>query len=73
VSQEGDLVWAEVSGGEVLRGAAKEEALPQHLEVATGVELIIAAVKGVRQLPDQAEDVLAQLHGLLTGKRPTGR
>jgi AcrR family transcriptional regulator len=55
---------------EVLRRAAKEGALAQHLEVATGVELIIAAVKGVRQLPDRAEDVLAQLNRLLTARRP---
>jgi AcrR family transcriptional regulator len=58
---------------EVLRRAAKEGALTQNLDVATGVELIIAAVKGVRQLPDRAEDVLAQLNGLLAGKRPAGR
>jgi AcrR family transcriptional regulator len=57
---------------EVLRRAATEGALTQHLDVATGVELIIAAVKGVRQLPDRAPDVLAQLNGLLTGNRPNG-
>jgi AcrR family transcriptional regulator len=57
---------------QVLRRAAKEGALTQHLEVATGVELIIAAVKGVGQLPDRAQDVLAQLNGLLTGRRPDG-
>jgi AcrR family transcriptional regulator len=58
---------------EVLRRGAKEGALTRDLDVAAGVELIIAAVKGVRQLPDQADDVLAQLNRLLTGRRPTGR
>jgi AcrR family transcriptional regulator len=58
--------------GEVLGRAAKEGALTQHLDVATGVELIIATVKGVRQLPERAEDVLAQLNGLLAGRRPDG-
>jgi AcrR family transcriptional regulator len=58
---------------EVLRRAAKDGALTQQLDVAAGVELIIAAVKGVRQLPERADDVLAQLNGLLTGRRPTGR
>jgi AcrR family transcriptional regulator len=57
---------------EVLGCAAGEGALTQHLEVAAGVELIIAAVKGVRQLPDRAEEVLAQLNRLLTGRRPDG-
>jgi AcrR family transcriptional regulator len=59
--------------GDVLRRGAKEGAWTQDLDVAAGVELIIAAVKGVRQLPDQADDVLAQLNGLLTGRPPTGR
>jgi hypothetical protein len=54
----------------VLGRAAQEGALAQNLEVATGVELIIAVVKGVRQLPDRAEDVLAQLNGVLVGERP---
>jgi AcrR family transcriptional regulator len=58
---------------EVLRRAAKEGALTRDLDVAAGVELIIAAVKGVRQLPERADDVLAQLNRLLTGRRPTGR
>ena len=58
---------------EVLRRAAKDGALTRDLDVAAGVELIIAAVKGVRQLPERAEDVLAQLNRLLTGRRPTGR
>jgi AcrR family transcriptional regulator len=59
--------------GDVLRRGAKEGAWTQDLDVAAGVELIIAAVKGVRQLPERADDVLAQLNGLLTGRRPTGR
>jgi AcrR family transcriptional regulator len=58
---------------EVLRRGAKEGALTRDLDVAAGIELIIAAVKGVRQLPERAEDVLAQLNRLLTGRRPTGR
>jgi AcrR family transcriptional regulator len=57
---------------EVLGRAAKEGALARNLDVAAGVELIIATVKGVRQLPDQADGVLAQLNGLLTGNRPAG-
>jgi AcrR family transcriptional regulator len=57
---------------EVLGRAAKEGALTQDLAVPTAVELIIAAVKGVRQLPDRAEDVLAQLNGLLAGNRTDG-
>ena len=58
---------------EVLRRAAKDGALTRDLDVAAGVELIIATVKGVRQLPERADDVLAQLNRLLTGRRPTGR
>jgi AcrR family transcriptional regulator len=58
---------------EVLGRAAKEGALTRDLDVAAGVELIIAAVKGVRQLPERAEDVLAQLNRLLTAGRPTSR
>jgi hypothetical protein len=42
--------------------------LTRDLDVAAGVELIIAAVKGVRQLPERADDVLAQLNRLLTGR-----
>jgi AcrR family transcriptional regulator len=57
---------------EVLGRAAKDGALAQNLDVATGVELIIAAVKGVGQLPDRAEAVLAQLNSLLVGNRPAG-
>jgi AcrR family transcriptional regulator len=57
---------------EVLGRAAKEGALTQDLAVPTAVDLIIAAVKGVRQLPDRAEDVLAQLNGLLAGNRTDG-
>jgi AcrR family transcriptional regulator len=53
---------------EVLRRGAKEGALTRDLDVAAGVELIIAAVKGVRQLPERADDVLAQLNRLLTGR-----
>jgi AcrR family transcriptional regulator len=58
---------------EVLRRGAKEGVLTRDLDVAVGAELIIAAVKGVRQFPDRAEVVLAQLHGLLIGRQPTGR
>jgi AcrR family transcriptional regulator len=58
--------------GDVLRRAAKDGALTQQLDVAAGVELIIAAVKGVGRLPDRADDVLAQLNGLLAGNRPDG-
>jgi AcrR family transcriptional regulator len=58
---------------EVLRGGAKEGAWIRDLDVAAGVELIIAAVKGIRQLPERAEGVLAQLNHLLTAGRPTGR
>jgi AcrR family transcriptional regulator len=58
--------------GEVLRQGAKEDAWTQRLDAATAVELIIAAVKGVGQLPDRAEDVLSQLNGLLAGQRPAG-
>jgi hypothetical protein len=58
---------------EVLRRGAEEGALNRDLDVAAGVELTIAAVKGVRQLPERAEDVLAQLSRLLTSRRPTGR
>lgn len=56
--------------GEVLRRGAKEEAWTQRLEVATGVELIIAAVKGVGRLPDRADHVLGQLERLLTCAPP---
>jgi AcrR family transcriptional regulator len=55
---------------EVLRSGAKEGVLVRDLDVGAGVELIIAAVKGVRQLPERAEDVLAQLNRLLTAGTP---
>lgn len=58
--------------GEVLRRGAKEEGWTQHLDVAAGVELTIAAVKGVGRLPDRADDVLGQLERLLTCAPPDG-
>jgi AcrR family transcriptional regulator len=58
--------------GEVLRRGAKQEAWPQRLDVASGVELIIATVKGVARLPDRADDVLAELERLLTCAPPGG-
>jgi AcrR family transcriptional regulator len=57
---------------EVLRRGAKEAAWTQRLEVAAGVELIIAAVKGVGRLPDRAAEVLGQLERLLTTVEPDG-
>jgi len=55
---------------DLLRRGAEEGAWAEGLDVAAAVELIIAAVKGVRLLPNGAEDVLQQLERLLAGRRP---
>jgi AcrR family transcriptional regulator len=50
---------------EVLQHGAEEGVWTERLDAATGTELIIAVVKGVRLLPDRAEDVLGQIERLL--------
>lgn len=55
---------------ELLRRGAGEGVWAEGLDTATAVELIIATVKGVRLLPNGAEDVLQQLARLLAGQRP---
>jgi AcrR family transcriptional regulator len=54
----------------ILRRGAEEGAWAEGLDTSTGVELIIAAVKGVRLVPGGAEDVLRQLELLLTRRSP---
>lgn len=55
---------------EVFRHGAKEGVLAEGLDTATGVELVIAAVKGVSLNPDSAGDVLGQLERLLVRQSP---
>ena len=57
---------------EVLQQGVAEGAWAAGLEPAAGVELIIAAVKGVRLLPERAEHVLQQLARLLVRRPPDG-
>ena len=57
---------------EVLWHGAKEMVVAEGLDTAAGVELIIAAVKGVSLNPDSAGDVLHQLERLLVRQPPDG-
>jgi AcrR family transcriptional regulator len=50
---------------EVLEQGVEEGIWAAGLDVPTGVELIIATVKGVRLIPDDAEAVLRQFESLL--------
>lgn len=58
---------------DVLRQGAEEEAWAEGLSVDAGVELIIATVKGVVLVPDEAEAVLRQLVSLLARRASDDR
>ena len=58
---------------EVLEEGVEEGTWAEGLDVHAGVELIIAAVKGVRLIPDDAEAVLGQLESLLTRRSADDR
>jgi hypothetical protein len=50
---------------DLLRRGAKERAWSAQVDVGSGVEPVIAVVKGVRLVPDQAETVLRQFERVL--------
>ncbi len=57
----------------VLTEVLEEGTWAEGLDVHAGVELIIAAVKGVRLIPDEAKAVLGQLESLLTRRSAEDR
>jgi len=58
---------------EVFRCGVEEGTWAEGLDEPAAVELVIAAVKGVRLVPDRAEEVLRQLERLLRGRLPDDR
>jgi AcrR family transcriptional regulator len=57
---------------QLLEEGSDEGVWAHGLDVPSAVELIIGTVKGVRLLPDTAEDVLRQLESLLVRQPPDG-